>query len=34
LGLDKVLLGIWNADIFEHIPAAGFVSLFCHGCQP
>ena len=31
LCLDKVLLGIRHADIFEHVPAAGFVSLFRHG---
>jgi hypothetical protein len=39
LRLDKVLLGIWNADIFEHIPASGFVPLLSHGslsfaCNP
>jgi hypothetical protein len=31
LCLDKVLIGIRNADVFEHIPAAGFASLFGHG---
>jgi hypothetical protein len=30
LRLDEMLLGIWNADIFEHISAAGSVPLLSH----
>src|SRR6202035_5666060 len=34
LRLDEMLLRIRNAEILEHIPAAGFVSFFAHGSRP
>ena len=34
LRLDQVLLGIWQAQVLEHIPTAGFVPLPALGPWP